>query len=335
MIIATAGHVDHGKTVLVKALTGEDTDRLPEEKQRGMSIDLGFAYQPLEDDTVLGFIDVPGHEKFIRNMLAGVTGVDFALLVVAADDGPMPQTREHVAILDLLGISAGAVALTKIDRVDGGRVDEVAGQITSLLAETGLANAPIFPVSGNTGDGVNALRTHLHTQAMARDARAAGGHFRLAIDRSFTLSGRGHVVTGTVFSGQVAVGDRLMLTPPGVEVRVRGLHVQNQPAERGGVGDRCAVNIVSTGLRKTEAHRGNWLLAEPINLPTARIDVRLNVLEGEVRALKHWTPVHIHCGANDITGRVAILGQKSIAPGGTGFVQLILDRPSAPCAATA
>ncbi|MGI9385278.1 MAG: selenocysteine-specific translation elongation factor, partial [Methyloligellaceae bacterium] len=326
VIVATAGHIDHGKTVLVKALTGAETDRLPEEKRRGMSIDLGFAYQTLDDDTVLGFVDVPGHERFIRNMLAGVTGIDFALLVVAADDGPMPQTREHLAILDLLGVSAGAVALTKIDRVDAARVDRAAAETSELLRETTLSQAPIFPVSGVTGDGVDALGAHLQAEAMRWGDRRAGGHFRLAVDRSFTLPGAGHVVTGTVFSGRVNVGDQLVLTPPGARVRVRSLHVQNRSAPAGGAGDRCAVNIVGTSLRKVDAHRGDWLLDEAVNAPTARIDASIRVLASEARALKHWTPVHVHCGAGNVTGRVAVLGERAIAPGGSGLVQIVLDR---------
>ncbi len=247
MIIATAGHIDHGKTVLVKALTGVDTDRLPEEKRRGVSIDLGFAYDTFGDGTRVGFIDVPGHERFVRNMLAGVTGIDFALLVVAADDGPMPQTVEHLAILDLLGVTAGAVALTKIDRVSAERVAEVRGQIETILARTGLAGIPVFPVSGMTGEGIPALRQHLAEAAAAHAERSRPGHFRLAVDRCFTLTGAGVVVTGTVFSGSVAVGDRLMLSPRGLAVRVRAIHAQNQQAERGAFGDRCAINITGSG----------------------------------------------------------------------------------------
>ncbi len=201
MIIATSGHIDHGKTVLVKALTGIDTDRLPEEKKRGISIDLGYAYAPLEDDQVLGFIDVPGHERFVRNMLAGVTGIDYALLVVAADDGPMPQTEEHLAILDLLGLRSGAVALTKIDRVEPERIEEVGELMEVLLDGTALEGAPVFPVSGITGDGVPALRDHLHDVARDAGEAAPRGQFRLAIDRRFTVPGAGLVVTGTVFSG--------------------------------------------------------------------------------------------------------------------------------------
>ena len=218
MLIATAGHVDHGKTLLVKALTGVDTDRLPEEKQRGLSIDLGFAYATLGTEQMLGFVDVPGHERFVRNMLAGVAAIDFALLVVAVDDGPMPQTREHLAILDLLGVSRGAVALTKIDLAEPARTEEVRNQVTGLVAGTVLEGAPIFAVSAQTGEGVELLGEHLKAEAARVETRAAArrSRFRLSIDRDFTVHGAGRVVTGAVFSGEVAVGDQLVLAPAGV-----------------------------------------------------------------------------------------------------------------------
>ena len=327
MIIATAGHIDHGKTVLVKALTGVDTDRLPEEKQRGVSIDLGFAYDTLKDGTRVGFIDVPGHERFVRNMLAGVTGIDFALLVVAADDGPMPQTLEHLAILDLLGLRQGAVALTKIDRVAPDRVAQVRDEIALLLAETSLAEAPIFPVSGITGDGISELQTCLSEAAAAVAGRRGSGHFRLAVDRRFTLSGAGMVVTGTVFSGAVKNGDRLILAPQGLNVRVRSIHAQNQQAEAGQEGERCALNITGSNIDKETVHRGDWVLAPAAYAPTDRVDARIRVLSSEARSLRHWTPVHIHLGAVDVAGRVAVLDDWSIKPGASGRVQLVLDRP--------
>ena len=325
MIIATAGHIDHGKTVLVKALTGVDTDRLPEEKQRGVSIDLGFAYDTLADGTRIGFVDVPGHERFVRNMLAGVTGIDFALLVVAADDGPMPQTEEHLAILDLLGLRTGAVALTKIDRVSEDRVREVQEQIEILLADTGLASAPVFPMSGITGAGVPELRGHLEEQAASIAARHRGGHFRLAVDRCFTLSGAGVVVTGTVFSGTVKVGDRLVLSPADLPVRVRSIHAHDQDSAEGLAGQRCALNITGSGLSKESVHRGDWVLSAAVHAPTDRLDARVRLLPGEPRALRHWTPVHVHLGAIDVTGRVAVLEGSSIRPGEAGRVQLVLD----------
>ena len=202
MIVGTAGHIDHGKTSLVKALTGVDADRLKEEKARGITIDLGFAYQPLPSGDVLGFIDVPGHEKFIHNMLAGATGIDHVLLVVAADDGPMPQTVEHLAILDLLGLGRGVVALTKVDRVDAQRRETATAEVRALLAGRAQADFPIVAVSSVSGEGVDALRAHLYSAASSATPRPGDGLFRLAIDRSFTLDGIGTVVTGTVFDGR-------------------------------------------------------------------------------------------------------------------------------------
>jgi selenocysteine-specific elongation factor len=326
VIVATAGHIDHGKTILVKALTGIDTDRLPEEKRRGLSIDLGFAYAPLDGGPVIGFVDVPGHERFVRNMIAGVAGIDFALLVVAADDGPMPQTREHLAILDLLGVTEGVVALTKIDRVSTERVPEVAAQIIDLLSGTGLADVPILPVSGITGEGMPGLRAYMDGAARQTRAPDTAGNFRLAIDRSFTVAGAGVVVTGAVFSGAVNTGDRLIISPAGIEVRVRGIHAQNRAAETGLAGQRCALNIAGARLSTADVGRGDWLLAEAIHAPTSRIDARIRVLPGEARALEHWTPVHVHLGAGELTGRVALLDGHAMAPGDHGLVQLVLDR---------
>lgn len=325
MIVATAGHIDHGKTLLVKALTGIDADRLPEEKQRGMTIDLGFAYHTLADGTVLGFVDVPGHERFIGNMLAGVTGIDYALLVVAADDGPMPQTREHLAILNLLGVSRGMVALTKIDRVDATRVADVSAAITNLLAPTTLADAPIFPVSAITGDGVEALAAHFSAIAAEASDRSTKGNFRLAIDRAFTVTGAGLVVTGTVFTGRIEAGTHMFLADSGESARVRGIHANNQESGQGVTGQRCAVNLA--GIDKEIVRRGDWLVSSPDLRPVRKIDTRLRVLDTEIRPLRHWTPVHVHLGAADVTGRVAVLGADQIAPGAIARAQLVLDQP--------
>lgn len=324
MIVATAGHIDHGKTLLVRALTGVDTDRLPEEQRRGMTIDLGFAYRQVADGDVIGFVDVPGHERFIRNMLAGVTGIDFALLVVAADDGPMPQTLEHLAILDLLKVEAGAVALTKIDRVPAERREEVTALIRDRLAGTSLAQAPILPVSAVTGEGIPALLSQLERAQQAIGRRVARGNFRLAVDRVFTLRGVGLVVTGTAFAGSVKVGDRLMLTAQGLAVRVRGIHAQNRATHAAGGGERLALNV--TGPGKEAVHRGDWMVAEVLHAPTRRIDVRLRVLPGEEGPLRDRAPVHFHLGAGATTGRMALLDRRQIEPGESALVQILLDR---------
>ena len=327
MIVATAGHIDHGKTLLVRTLTGVDTDRLPEEKARGISIDLGFAYWPLESGAVIGFVDVPGHERFIRNMLAGVCGIDFALLVVAADDGVMPQTIEHLQILDLLGLQRGIAVVTKVDRVAPERVEAVKAEVAGLLAPTQLAGIPVIPVSAVTGTGIDALRTHLKSAAGAFATRAAEGqHFRFAIDRAFTIAGSGTVVTGTIFNGQVASGDRLVVSPSGTPVRVRGVQMRGQPAERAQAGQRCALNL--TGADLEAVARGDWLLHEAIHAPTQRVDVRLTVLRSETEPLRHWTPVHVHLATADITARIAIPKESAIAPGTSAIAQLVLSKPA-------
>lgn len=323
MIVGTAGHIDHGKTTLVKALTGVDCDRLKEEKARGITVDLGYAYTPLPMGGVLGFIDVPGHEKLIHNMLAGATGIDFALLVVAADDGPMPQTREHLEIVELLGLRQGAVALTKCDAVDPDRLDAAVAEIRELLAGTGLAAAPVFKVAATTGTGIGELRTHLNRAAAELGSKAERGGFRLAVDRCFTLGGVGTVVTGTAFSGRVQTGDQLVLSPPGKPVRVRSLRVQDRPAEDGRVGERIALAL--TGIEKAGVERGMWVLAPALHQPVSRFDASIRVLPGQP-PLKHWTQVHVHLGAEDIPGRVALLDGDELAPGTSGFAQIALER---------
>jgi selenocysteine-specific elongation factor len=328
MIVGTAGHIDHGKSTLVKALTGTDPDRLQEEKARGITIDLGYAYAPLPDGTVLGFVDVPGHEKLVHNMLAGATGIDFVLLVVAADDGVMPQTREHLEILDLLGLASGAVALTKVDLVDRARADEVEAEVRALLAPTALADMPVMRVSAATGEGIETLRAHLAAAAGRIVQRRTDARFRLAVDRSFTLPGIGVVITGTAFAGRVSVGDVLIVTPSGRRVRVRGVHAQNTPREHGDAGERCALNVSGDNVQKADFHRGDWVVAEPLHRPTQRIDVSVRVVAGAPRALRHWTPVHFYLGAGDHTGRIALLSAEEVAPGGAALAQVVLDRPT-------
>jgi selenocysteine-specific elongation factor len=323
MIVGTAGHIDHGKTALVRALTGVETDRLPEEKARGITLDLGYAYQPLPSGEVLGFVDVPGHERLVHTMVAGAAGIDFVLLVVAADDGPMPQTREHLQVLDLLGLDRGAVALTKIDRVSPERVVEVRTEIQALLQGGPFASAPVFPVCALTGEGIQALAAHLGVVADAAPRRRPGGGFRLAVDRSFSLTGAGTVVTGIVLDGRVRVGDRLLVSPAGLEVRVRGIHAQGRPAEEGLAGQRCALNLAD--LHREAVGRGDQILNPALHLPTRRLDLRLRVLPTEPGPLRHWTPIHCHLGSAHVTGRVAVLDGEAIAPGAWGLAQLVLD----------
>ena len=327
MIVATAGHVDHGKTALVRALTGVDTDRLPEEKKRGLTIDLGFAYHPLGDGHVLGFVDVPGHERFVRNMLAGVGAIDLALVVVAADDGVMPQTREHTAILDLLGVTECIAVVSKVDKVEAARAGEVSVEIDALLSTTGMGGAEIHRVCALSGAGMDALAGALRERALSLAARAANGRFRLCVDRAFMLKGAGLVVTGTVHAGVASTGDRLVVTPSGHDARIRGIHAQDRPAESARAGERCALNLSGRGIESGAVARGDWIVDRALHAPSDRIDVRLRVLPGEARALRHWTPVHAHLAAAHSTARVAVLGAGSIAPGDSGRVQVVLDHP--------
>ena len=331
MILATAGHIDHGKTALVRALTGVDADRLPEEKRRGLTIDLGFAYTTLSDGTELGFVDVPGHERFLPNMLAGVLSIDRVLLIVAADDGPRPQTLEHLDILELIGIAEVTGVITKIDRVPPERVTGVGSEVAALLAQAGYADSPIFPVSSRTGEGISVLADHLRDSAHAADAargvRPAEGQFRLPIDRAFSLPGIGLVVTGTVASGEVATGDRLLVSPRGIEVRVRGMHAQNRPIEHAQAGERCALNLAGNFPEGGEPGRGNWVIAPALHAPVSRIDVSLTVSRAAPAALRDGLPVHVHIGTEDLVGRAAVLGARNIATGERGFVQLDLERP--------
>lgn len=326
MIVATAGHIDHGKTLLIRALTGVDTDRLPEEKRRGISIDLGFAYwRPIEGQ-IVGFIDVPGHERFVRNMLAGICGIDLALLVVAADDGVMRQTTEHLQILDLLEIRDAIVVITKIDRVPPERVAEVSSQVLALLAPTALADASLTPVSAFTGEGIDTLKAQLLERLQTCQTRTRPDRrFRLAIDRAFSVVGAGTVVTGTVFDGHAAVGDRLMVSPAGVGVRVRSIQVSGGARQRIAAGERAALNI--SGAEIGVAGRGAWLIDEAVHAPTQRLDVRFRLLPSEPHALAHWTPVHVHLGTASSPARIATLRSRPIEPGTTASMQLVLERP--------
>ncbi|SMO95997.1 selenocysteine-specific translation elongation factor [Paracoccus laeviglucosivorans] len=327
MIVGTAGHIDHGKTALVKALTGIDADRLAEEKARGITIDLGFAYADLGADAITGFIDVPGHEKFVHTMLAGAGGIDLALLVIAADDGIMPQTREHLAILDLLGINRGIVALTKADLADDDdRIARLTVEIDDLLTGTTLAGSPVIPVSALTGAGVDILRKTLAQQETMTLARATDHRFRMAIDRSFTISGAGTIVTGTVLSGRVTVGDQIAISPLGLSARVRGIHAQNRKADAGLAGQRCALNL--TGPAHHDIRRGDVALDPVLHAPTQRIDVMLRVLPSEPKSLTTWFPARLHLGAAEVGARIVPL-QGPLQPGDNALAQIVLDRPVA------
>ncbi|TDX26180.1 selenocysteine-specific translation elongation factor SelB [Modicisalibacter xianhensis] len=331
MIVGTAGHVDHGKTALIQCLTGIDTDRLKEEKARGLTIEAGFAYPEVEPGMELGFVDVPGHEKFIHNMMAGSAGIDSVLLVVAADDGVMPQTVEHVQILSLLGLSRGRVALTKCDLVDAARLARVESEIRQLLSATPLAEASIYRVSSHTGEGVGVLRDALWTEAAQRHELSAWGAFRLAVDRVFTKTGAGLVVTGTAVSGTVHEGDMLRLEPSGIRARVRSLRRQHRESEQARQGDRVALNLVGSGVERDAIVRGGWVVDESLETPPLqRVDVDITLL-GSVTALKHWTPVHVHLGVARLTGRVSLLEGQRLEPGGRMLGQLVLGRPVHAC----
>ena len=331
MIIGTAGHIDHGKTSLIKRLTGRDTDRLPEEVKRGISIELGYAYVPVGDD-MLGFVDVPGHERFVHTMLAGATGIDFALLVIAADDGVMPQTDEHLDILLLLGIDSGAIALTKIDAVSAERVDEVLLQLADRVRNTAAANWPVFPVSSLSGDGIDELQAHLLDAAASRAARTSAGHFRMAIDRCFTLAGVGTVVTGTVHAGEIRVGESVRVGPTAhgaLTARVRTIHAQDRVSTVGVAGQRCALNLA--GIEKAQIERGMWVQAPSLANVTERFDATLTLSPSVAKSIGNSSTVHLHHGTDDAMAKVAVLDATRVDAGESQLVSLTLDRPLAVC----
>lgn len=326
MIIGTAGHIDHSKTTLVQALTGVDTDRLPEEKKRGITIELGYAFMDGPAGQRIGFIDVPGHERLVHTMVSGATGIDLALLLVAADDGVMPQTREHLAVLSLLGIRHGLAVVTKSDRVDGQRVDEVMQDVRHLLQESTLAGADVLAVSAQTGLGMDALRDRLWARA-AEVGEHPRRHdaFRLAADRSFTLDGIGTVVTGSVHAGAVNVGDELLVVPGGRRVRVRSLHAQSKAVNQARAGERCALGLA--GVAREDVGRGNWLVHPLAMQQTDRFDARLSLWPQEPRPLRSGMPVHLHLGSCAVMATVAVLEPPVIMPGQSGWVQLVLREP--------
>jgi selenocysteine-specific elongation factor len=325
-VIGTAGHIDHGKTALVRALTGVDTDRLPAEKQRGITIDLGFASLPVGDYR-LAMVDVPGHERFIRNMLAGASGLDLAMLIVAADDSVMPQTREHLEILRLLGLSGGLVVVTKCDLAESGWIDMVQEDIRSLVHGTFLDGAPVVCTSATTGQGIDELKQALESLCGRVQPAVDAGVFRMAIDRAFTVAGHGTVVTGTVVSGSVAVGDELEWLPAGKPVRVRGLHRHDRPVERVIRGSRAAINLV--GVHHAEIQRGDVLAAPGYLEPSRILSVEVVESAGAARALRHRGRYKIHLGTAEVPGVLSLLDCDESYPGVARPGQLLLAEPVA------
>jgi selenocysteine-specific elongation factor len=325
VVIGTAGHIDHGKTALVEALTGVNTDRLKEEKERGISIDLGFAHLDPAPDLRLSIIDVPGHERFIRNMLAGAAGIDIVLFVVAADESIRPQTREHFDICRLLGISRGVVALTKADLVERDLLDLARCEVEEFAKGSFLETAPVIAVSARTGAGIEELRSALAAAAVSVREKDSSRWFRLPIDRAFTMKGFGTVVTGTLIAGVVGVEDEVELHPGGRRLRVRGLQVHNEPARTATAGQRTALNL--TGIEAAELRRGMVLSAPGRFHATAQVDCSLVLLPG-APPLKHRAPVHFHSGAAELVGEVRILsGRTMIEPGSTDYVRVLLREP--------
>ncbi len=329
MIVGTAGHIDHGKTSLVKAITGIDADRLKEEKERGITIDLGFAYWPQENGETIGFVDVPGHERFVHTMLAGAQGIDLVMLVVAADDGVMPQTREHLEIIELLGLGRAIVALTKVDRVSPSRIVEARNEIAALLAPTRLNGSPVFPVSSNTGHGVAELSSSLRDMAKVTGRRSENREFRLAVDRSFVLQGAGVVVTGMALDGSVKVGEEVIVSPSGILARVRSIHAQNNPTQTGKAGDRCALNLAGPGIFRDVVGRGEMVTTAASHAPTQRIDAALALSRTPGQALRQWMPARLHHGTAEVGARVVLLDDGTPDPDGAVRIQLVLEKPLA------
>jgi selenocysteine-specific elongation factor len=327
VILGTAGHIDHGKSTLVTALTGIDPDRLAEEKRRGMTIDLGFAHMRLPSGRQIGVVDVPGHARFIRNMLAGAQGIDAVLLVVAADEGVMPQTREHLEIIDLLDVRYGVVALTKVDLVDEVWYELVEGEVREALAHTGLRSAPILGVSAVTGQGLGQLTAALDGVFEAIEPKPDLGRPRLPIDRVFTMSGFGTVVTGTLVDGTIAVGDELQVLPRGAGARIRGLQQHNQKVDTAAPGNRIAANL--GGVAKDELHRGDVLAVPQALVATRRVDARARVLASAPKGLKHGAELLLHTGTAEVGCRAILLEGDTLEPGAQGWVQLYLERPIA------
>jgi selenocysteine-specific elongation factor len=325
LILGTAGHIDHGKTSLVKALTGIDTDRLKEEKARGITIELGFAHLELPDGIRFGIVDVPGHEKFVRAMVAGVGGMDLVMLTVAADEGIMPQTREHLDILRLLGVRSGLVALTKRDMVEREWLELVTEEVRDFVAGSFLEGEPIVPVSSRSGEGLEELRAELAKLADKADEKRREGHFRLPVDRVFTVAGFGTVVTGTLLSGEIHVGDELELLPSGREGRVRGIQAHGSKSELGQAGQRLAVNL--QGIDLDQAQRGDVVVPRGVFRATRAVDVRLDYLVSAPRELKHRATLRLHSATYEVPAQVILLDRDTLQPGDSAYVQLRLKEP--------
>lgn len=326
-VLGTAGHVDHGKSALILALTGMDPDRLEEEKSRGMTIDLGFAWLNLPSGREVSIVDVPGHERFISNMLAGVGGIDVALLVIAADEGVMPQTREHLAILDLVGVSSGVVAITKRDLVEEEWLELVIADARKLIEGTSLGQAPIVAVSAVTRAGLNELTATIDRILDSTPPKKDLGRPRLPIDRIFTVAGFGTVVTGTLIDGQFSLGQEVEVLPPGIKARVRGLQSHKKKLEKALPGNRVAMNL--TGVSIEQLERGQVITAPGWLLPTVALDVKVRLLPSLTRPLLHNTEIAFFTGASEVMGTVRLLEKNELLPGESAWAQLLLKRPAA------
>mgnify|MGYP001148761283 CR=1 FL=1 len=326
VVMGTAGHIDHGKTSLVKRLTGIDTDRLEEEKRRGMTIELGFAPLILPSGNVISIIDVPGHEKFVKTMVAGVTGIDFVMLVVAADEGVMPQTAEHLDILSLLGVRAGVVALTKADLVDDEWLELVREDVRKAVDRTTLKGIPIIPVSSVTGYGIDKLLESLEKLSLRASESVVRELFRMPVDRIFTMTGYGTVITGTVAGGRISRSDTVEVLPSGLTARVRGIQVHNRNVDFASAGDRCALNL--SGIEKENIERGDLVASPGIIKPTGAVDAVLYTVEGK-EGISHNQRVHVHIGTKEALARIRILGAEKIPGGSKGYVQIRFEEPVA------
>jgi len=324
VVLGTAGHVDHGKTALIKALTGTDTDRLKEEKERGITIELGFASLKLPSGQTLGVVDVPGHEKFIKHMVSGAAGIDLVMMIIAADEGIMPQTKEHLNICSLLGIRTGLVALTKIDMVENDWLELVKTEIQDFLKGTFLEGVPVIPVSALKQKGIDELTAALDTVVQNIPEKNDCGIFRLPVDRVFTMKGFGTVVTGTLISDSISVGEDVLILPEEINTRIRGIQVHNQPTQEATAGQRTAINL--QGIEKESLQRGDVLARYGTIVPSIRLDVYIDYLKNNAKSLKNRTLTRLHTGASEIIARVILIEKDELAPGEKGFAQLILEK---------